>query len=497
MRLKKTILNIAVSFLLEAVSILSGFVIPVLIIRKYGSDVNGLTQSITNFLGYVAVLQLGAGSVIKAILYKPLAKKDIREISVIVKTSNAFFRKIGIAGLVYMAVMSIVFPLFITPQYSFIYTFSLVIIIGFGVLGQYFFGITYQMILEADQKSYVYSFVQIVSILLNTLFAYLVISLDLSIQVYKIITTLLFLARPLILRIYVNKKYHIDKKVRQDYSLMNQRWDGFAHGLAYYIHSKADIFVLTICSTLSLVSVYSVYAIITTGLNSVITRIDSAVRPVFGNIIANSEENNLQKSFNAYNTVIHVFCSIAFSTAVVTAQKFVVVYSHGITDAEYIQPVFSFLILTAEFLYCIRSPYNSIIFTANKFKETKSSAFIEAGLNIIISIILVPFWGLVGVAIGTLIAMAYRTIYFIVFLKKQIICYSYISQIKRYSVTLISYLITIMISSRISYEVTGYLSWVAYAAIICCISICVNGLINIAFEWNDIKLVLKRVRIIK
>lgn len=497
MRLKKTIFNIVVSFIFEVTSLLSGFVIPVLIIREYGSDVNGLTQSITNFMGYVAVLQLGAGSVIKAILYKPLAQKNMHEISVIIKTSNSFFSKIGIAGCLYMAIVAIVFPLFIAPQYSFIYSFSLVLIIGFGVLGQYFFGITYQMVLEADQKSYVYSTVQIISIILNTIFALLVTRFHFSIQIYKVITTFLFLARPMILRLYVTKKYSIDKSVKKDDDLMKQRWDGFAHGLAYYIHSKADVFVLTLFSSLSLVSVYSVYAIITTGLNSIISRIDSAVRPVFGSIMANSEEDNLKKSFNSYNTVIHIFCAIAFSTAAVTAKKFVTVYSHGITDTNYVQPLFSFLIISAELIYCLRSPYNSIIFTANKFKETKLSSFVEAGVNIIISVALVPFCGLVGVAIGTLIAMIYRTIYFIVFLKKNIICFTYKSQIKRYVVTLSGYILTIISTSFIQFAVSNYFSWFVFALLIGLISIVINVILNIILEWNDMKEILKRFKIIR
>ena len=40
----------------------------------YGSDVNGLVSSITQFLGYIALVEGGVGGVIRAALYKPLAK---------------------------------------------------------------------------------------------------------------------------------------------------------------------------------------------------------------------------------------------------------------------------------------------------------------------------------------------------------------------------------------------------------------------------------------
>ncbi|NLA84082.1 MAG: sugar isomerase, partial [Clostridiales bacterium] len=53
---------------------------------------------------------------------------------------------------------------------------------------------------------------------------------------------------------------------------------------------------------------------------------------------------------------------------------------------------------------------------AGHYKQTQMSAIIEMLLNIIISIALVFRWGLVGVAIGTFIAMAYRTCYLALYL---------------------------------------------------------------------------------
>ena len=497
MRLRKTVYNIIVSFLFEIASVLSGIIIPVLIIRKYGSDINGLTQSIANAVGYIAVLQLGAGSVIKAILYRPLANKDAHEVSVILKTSNLFFRKIGLIGIAYLLVLSAAYPLFISRQYEFLFSFSLVVIIGIGTLGQYFFGLTYQMILEADQRSYVYSYVQIAAILLNTALAVLVTRSDLSIQLYKAATTALFLLRPLILKAYVEKRYHFDKSVTPDDALMKQRWDGFAHGLAYYIHSKTDVFVLTLFSTMSMISVYSVYAIITAGLNSVLSRIDSAVRAVFGNIIASADEDSLRKNFNAYCTAVHMTCATVFSTAVVTAQSFVAIYTRGITDAEYLQPWFSAIIISAELVYCLRAPYNSVIFAANRFKDTKVSGFVEAGLNIAVSCALVRSLGLVGVAVGTLIAMAYRTVYFICYLKRDILRFSCLSQIRRYAVTAVGYFSAIVLCSAVPVHAEGYLSWAVYAFAVFSASLIVNLLINLFLEHKDLLFLLRKLRVLK
>ena len=66
--------------------------------------------------------------------------------------------------------------------------------------------------------------------------------------------------------------------------------------------------------------------------------------------------------------------------------------------------------------YCLRLPYNAMVFAAGHYKQTQLSAIIEAVINIVVSVVLVSKWGLVGVAIGTFAAMTYRTLYLVLYL---------------------------------------------------------------------------------
>ena len=75
--MKKLILNTMASFTNELVTIIMGFVLPRLILVYYGSDVNGLVTSITQFLSFVSLCEMGIGPVIKANLYRPLADNDV------------------------------------------------------------------------------------------------------------------------------------------------------------------------------------------------------------------------------------------------------------------------------------------------------------------------------------------------------------------------------------------------------------------------------------
>ena len=67
-----TLKNIVSNIILQVVTIISGFIIPRIILINLGSDVNGLVASLNQFLNYITLLEGGVSSVILANLYKPL-----------------------------------------------------------------------------------------------------------------------------------------------------------------------------------------------------------------------------------------------------------------------------------------------------------------------------------------------------------------------------------------------------------------------------------------
>lgn len=75
------------------------------------------------------MLQSGIGGVVKASLYKPLAKQDGEKISKIIITTEKFFKKIGILTIVYTIILAITLPI-LNEEFDFIYSFLLVIVIG-------------------------------------------------------------------------------------------------------------------------------------------------------------------------------------------------------------------------------------------------------------------------------------------------------------------------------------------------------------------------------
>ena len=303
MRTKKALLNVIANLFLQMITILYGFVIPKLIIETYGSNVNGLVSSITQFLAYITLLEAGFGPVVKAALYKPIANNDKKTIDNILKSAERFFRIISYAFIVYIICLALLYPLLINSQFDYIYTVSLIFIISISTFAEYYFGMAYQLFLQAEQQKYIISLIQIISYIINIILVLILVKANVSIHLVKLYTGLVFLLRPIFQNIYVKKKYGINLNDADKNYNIKQKWDGLAQHIAAVIHTNTDITLLTIFCTLAEVSVYSIYHMIVNGIKALIQVFTGGIDAIFGNMLANNEKDNLNKKFNIYEVL--------------------------------------------------------------------------------------------------------------------------------------------------------------------------------------------------
>lgn len=457
--------NIFVNVGLQVVTILCGLIVPRLIIGFYGSEINGILTSITQFLGYITLLEAGMGSVVKASLYKPLANKDSKTLSGIVKATNSFFRKIAYIFIAYLLLLSVFYQKISGTSQEWFFTFSLVLIMGFSTFVQYFFGITYQILLQADQKIWLTSGLQIVTLILNTIFTVILVNLGCSIHVVKISTALIFTIRPVVYRIYINKKYRIDWSVPADKESISQRWDGLGHHIAYFIHTNTDVVLLTIFCGVTEVSVYSVYFMVVNGVKSLVNSIASAIEPFFGRLLTGNDKDKINKAFSLYESINYLLVTIIFTSTAVLILPFVKVYTKGIVDANYYRPLFAIIITAAEGAYSLRNPYSSIIFASGHFKQTRNGAIVEAIVNIVISLILIKPLGIIGVAIGTLVSMLLRSIQYIWYLKSNILERPFCVAMRKMIIMFVAIALSAAAALKIEFQINSYFQWIFLALI--------------------------------
>lgn len=480
MRRKKLLLNTIASLANQIIVAVCGLVLPRAILSYYGSDVNGLLSSITQFLGLIAFMELGVGAVVQSAMYKPLADKDGQELSKIMISARNYFRRIATIFLVYVVLLAMLFPLIINNNFGYIYTASLVIIISISSFAEYYFGIVNQLLLNADQKAYIHLAIRSCTQIANVIFCVVLIYYGCSIQLVKLVTSVLFIVRPLIQWFYVKKNYQINYDIALDEEPIKQKHNGLAQHLAAVVLDKTDVVVLTTFSTLQNVSIYSVYYLVVNNLRQLIVAGTVGVQALLGNMLAKGENSKLNDFFDSVEIVTHLIITFLFTTSGCLLVPFVSVYTAGVHDTNYIVPLFSTLITLANAFYSFRNSYNMVIKAAGHYKETQNSAIIEVIINITVSLVLVIKYGLVGVAIGTLIAMIYRTIYFVFYLRDNILYRPVRFFVENLIVDVVISGISVLCCKQLEYPVTTYIEWFLLAikeAMVCGV---IGLVINIA-----------------
>lgn len=494
MRLKNSLYNIFFLLIQQLVTAIYGLVIPSLIIRTYGSSVNGVVSSITQFLSYISLLEAGVGGVITAAMYKPLAEKNENELSGIVIATEQFFRKLAKIFIVYLVVLAIIYPYFVKDKFDWVFTFTLVLIISISTFVQYYFGITYQMLLEADQKSWIVACIQIISTIISFGATIICAYKNASIHTLKVITALVYVFRPTAFNYYVKKHYKLNRNVKPDNEALKHRWDGLAHHIAYIIHCNTDMAVLTIFSNILEVSVYSVYYNIVISIGKVVSSFSSGIKASIGNLIACGKMDAVKQTLDEFETLYFMIINIFYTCIIILIVPFVSIYTRGVADVNYYRPTFSILLACAEAAYALRNPYDMVIFASGHFKQTKKGAYEEAFINIVLSIILVKRYGIIGVSIGTLAAMLFRVFQYVWYLKNNILFRSPFIFLKKFCLNVLLGVIIVVSSQKMSIKTENYFQWAQSAVLILIYATAINVGVNIVFYKKEVLGVMRHFR---
>ena len=352
MRQKRLLYNTVSSLIFQLTTIICGFILPRLILNAFGSEVNGLVNSIAQFLGVISFLELGVGAVVQSALYKPLAEKNQEDVSKIISSANKFFTRLGQILLIYVIVLVIVYPQFAGKNFGFIYTATLIVAISISSFAQYFFGIVNRLLLTADQRGYIQYNAQTLAVVCNTAACFILIRVGCSIQIVKLATSLIYLLQPFLIYLYVRHHYSIDKKIKYTQEPIPQKWNGIAQHVAAVILDGTDTIVLTLFATLSDVSIYSVYFLVVKGVNQLFMSMTNGITSLIGELWAKQELKELNKTFSWTEWVIHTGTTFVFGLTAILIVPFVRVYTLGIHDANYIQPLFAALIVAANAGHC-------------------------------------------------------------------------------------------------------------------------------------------------
>ena len=153
----------------QVVLLAVGLITPRIMLQIYGSEVNGLVSSITQFISYFYLVSAGLSGAAIYALYKPLADKDYRAVNAVVAAAKRFYMRAGWLFVLLTVVLAVAYPFYIkTDVLEPLFIGLLVLVLGVSGTLDFFTLSKYNVLLTADQKNFVISIASTVALAVNT-----------------------------------------------------------------------------------------------------------------------------------------------------------------------------------------------------------------------------------------------------------------------------------------------------------------------------------------
>ena len=483
-RTKVALFNSLSTAIYQVVVMIVGFITPKILLSEYGSEINGIVSSITQFITYFNLVEAGiAGAAVYA-LYKPLAENDHHRISVIVSSAKKFYVQAGLIFTLLVLALSIIYPFFVEVEgLSFALIFILVFVLGAKGFFEFFTLAKYRVILTADQKTYVISNTSSIYIIIQTLIILILAKLHCNVVFVYALAIIAVFVRSTILMIYVRRKYkYINYNAEVDEKALDKRWDALFLQVVQAVQTGAPVVIATIFTSLKEVSIYTVYNMVLTGINGVLSIFINGLYASFGDIIARKEQKKLQSVYKEFEFLYYVIITFVFSVAMIMIMPFIKLYTSNITDAEYMQPVIGFLFVLNGILYSLKNPQGMLIMSAGLYKETKVQCSIQAGIIMVLGILLAPKFGIIGILIASCVSNIYRDIDMAIFVPKHVTKLDCLDSFIRMVTVLLLITICVLPTLFININVNSYLDWILSAIIVSICTMCIILIYCIIFE---------------
>ena len=417
-RVKKTLLNARVNLIFYFLTLILSFFSRKIFLDCLGDDFIGLTGTLQNLLGFLNLAELGVGSAIGYLLYKPLYDHDEEKITEIISVMGYLYRWIGLiilgGGLILSGFLPLIFPLTDvnavdanTPSVSPHINYGIIYFAFYGFLASSLIGyfINYrQNLLGADQRNYVvtayFQSANIIKVLIQMALAYWTRNLYLWVAIELIFG--------IIYSIILNWKIHqtypwlkanvkLGKSLFKKYpETMTKTKQLFFHRIGGFVLGQTIPFLIYAFSTLSLVAYYQNYTMITSKVSAFFGNILTGIGASVGNLIAEGDKEKILSVFWELQSLRFFIGGMICIPIYFLINPFINIW----LGEGYILPRLTLiLILIPVFIGVIRATVDEFNFGYGLFWDVWSPV-VESSILISTSILAGYYWGLNGVLLG-------------------------------------------------------------------------------------------------
>lgn len=422
MKYKNGMLSAVFGVVQQLLTLIFGLIVPRLLIRTFGSEMNGLLSSLGNIYSYLALVEAGVGTTAIQALYGPLGRDDKCSINQIMAATAHYYNRAGFLYLAGVLLIAVIYPLTVPTTIPSGTVFVLTILSGAGGVINFWVQGKYMVLLQAEGKKYLMSIVTTVVYIAGNVMKIILLLLGYDVIAIHIGYFIISLLQMVFYYIYMRKGYSwLDLKAEPNCEALSQSKAVFVQQIMWMICSNTDILVLTyVARDLRAVSVYTVYLMIFSAVEKLFSTLFGSFHYLLGQKY-NTDIAGYMPLHRIYESLSMYGSFALYTTAFILITPFMRVYTAGITDTQYVDSYLPFLFTFMHLLSSTREASSRVINFAGHFKQMQWRAVAESVINLIVSVVLVLKLGIYGVLLGTIVAYTYRTNDIIIYANKKIL----------------------------------------------------------------------------
>lgn len=304
-RVKKTVLNAKINLICYFASFITAFFTRKILLDHLGAEFIGFTGTVGSLLSFLNLAELGIGTAIGYVLYKPIADGDKFKINEVISVLGYLYRIIGLTILTLGILGSLFLPLIFSDTdiplgaiYFGFYAYLAASMIGYFV--------NYRAaLLSADQRNYIVTgYFQIIGTSKVILQMILAIHFG-SFYIYFAIELIGGIINATILNWKINQTYpwlkseiKQGKQVLKKYpEIIKYTKQIFAHKVGTLVQFQLTPFLIYSFVSLPMVAMYTNYTILTQKLEGLISGVINSTGAAIGNLIAEGDQSKTLKVF--------------------------------------------------------------------------------------------------------------------------------------------------------------------------------------------------------
>ncbi len=421
-QLKSITKGITMGLINNFLTIILPFISRTIIIRQLGTEYVGLGSLFTSVLQILSLSELGFGSAVSYVLYKPIARHDINKVNAIL----GFYKKIyRIIGFIILGISLIMLPFLDyliadgIPNKINIYVLYIIYIVN-TVISYFLFA--YKKILFSVNQRYDLE----ISISATVLVAQYVLQVVLLLifkdyYIYSLVIPLMTILNNIISNIIINNifpGYYCEgtlKKI-EIREILKNTGGAFASKIGSTVYLSVDNIIISAFLGLIILGRYNNYYYVISSLITVFAVIHNSIRPIIGNMAVMRNKNDLWEKFKFLNSGYIYLVNFCCICCFVLYQDFEYVWCGAEELLE-----FDIVILLVCYFFSGRLTGIIVVFleATGVLWQGKFIPLFSAMANLTLNLFLVNSIGLKGVLISSVISSLFISLpgYIYVFFK--------------------------------------------------------------------------------